>query len=88
MFEENAVNEEVVEDINPLIKIRYASLSGRSKRKMARQNTIRWTGVCLKCGGECRYTKYDPNTEKKDIWVCRNCKSVWHKEDFKDGRYL
>lgn len=78
---------EPAKDINPLVKIRYASLSGRSKRKLNRMNTVHWIGICPECGGECEY-KHNWAIKKKDIWVCKKCKKAFNKEVLKDGRYI
>ena len=91
-IQNSAVNTEVAKDepakdINPLVKIRYASLSGRSQRKLKRQNTAHWIGKCPECGGICRYHK-NWAIKKKDIWICSDCKKAFDKEALKDGRYF
>lgn len=95
LIENSAVNTEVVKDepekdISPFLKIRYASLSGRSQRKVKRQNTAHWIGKCPDCGSICRYRRERSASEKKDIWVCMNpkCRKSFEKEQLKDGRYF
>lgn len=79
-------------NINPLEKHFYPALSGRSKRKLNRQNTIRWVGLCLNCNGVCkfhkRYFKAGARKPLQNVWVCKECGRVYNKEDFKRGKYI
>ena len=81
-------------NIHPLERNVYPAMSGRSKRKLNRQNTVRWAGVCPDCGSICKFHKeYGSKSTKNlrhNVWVCTNkqCGMVYSKEDFKNGRYL
>lgn len=81
-------------DIHPMKRVEFPAMSGRSKRKLKRQNTVHWAGVCPSCGSLCKYHKSYGSKERKNlkhnVWVCTNdnCRLVYSKEDFKEGKYL
>ena len=73
---EEFTSEERVKDIKPLI--RYANLSGRSKRKLERQNTVHLKGVCPKCGAYGMRFKKDiyykgMKNPEHNKWLCAKC---------------
>lgn len=81
---------EEVKDINPLVKIRYASLSGRSKRKFERHNTVHLKGICPKCGAYGMRFKKDillKSGSDHNKWVCEKCGYKATREELKYIKY-
>ena len=91
-IDENGVEHQVNGNrIVPLKKEVFPSLSGRSKRRLMRQNTVHLDGFCPSCGSRCRWKKTILNgyVNGKPIyihskWVCQNkeCGKKWDRKDF------
>ena len=90
-IDENGVERETESKIVPLKKERFAALSGRSKRRLMRQNTVRLDGYCPSCGSRCRWKKAIPNGYSNGKpnyiygkWQCQNpsCAKKWDRKDF------
>ncbi len=81
-------------DIHPMKSVEFPAMSGRSKRKLKRQNTVHWAGICPSCGSTCRFHKdYGSKLMKNlvhNVWVCSNkeCRKIYNKVDFDEGKYL
>ena len=86
-----------VKNIVPLKKEQFRALSGRSKRRLERQQTIRLDGYCPACGSRCRWKKVVPtggytNGKPDHVygkWVCQNaaCGKTWDRKDFDYVKY-
>ena len=92
-IDENGNERDFDGKIIPYKKEVFAALSGRSKRRLMRQNTVHLDGYCPSCGGRCRWKKaiangYGSNGKVNYIynkWQCQNpgCKKTWDRKDFK-----
>lgn len=80
-------SKDISKGINPLQRIRYASLSGRSARKLARQNTVHLRGLCPNCGNAMKWRKMDLNGNK-NVWVCKNCGKTLARKDLPYVKYV
>ena len=78
--------------IIPFKKEMFPALSGRSKRRLLRNNTVHLDGFCPECGSRCRWKKtvlkgYESGVAVylHDKWVCQNpeCRKKWDRKDFK-----
>ena len=91
---EEVLNSGTLEDgkqVVPFRRERFANLSGRSARKLKRANTVHLDGMCPSCGGRARWQKDIPVTKDKtehNKWVCKNCRKIWKKEDFKYAKHI
>ena len=79
-------------DIKPLSKIVYASLSGRSKRKFERRNTVHLKAICPKCGAYGMKYKKDifyngGNDTDHNKWYCSKCGKRASREELKYVKY-
>lgn len=91
-IDENGVEQTVNEKkIVPLKRENFPALSGRSKRRLMRQNTVHLDGFCPECGSRCRWKKtvlkgYEGGKPVylHDKWVCQNpeCRKKWDRKDF------
>ncbi len=68
----------------------YPALSGRSKRRLARQNTIHLRAICPNCG-KTNMRFYKRIYSKPDIinnrWFCKGCSKSFKREDLKYVKY-
>ena len=86
----NEMND-ISNGINPMQRIRYASLSGRSARKFKRKNTVHLRAECPACGGEMRWKKDIFITQDKilhNVWVCRKCRKALNRENLDNVKYV
>lgn len=99
MEENEVVYEETVHDaisakdvskaIHPMVRTMYPNLSGRSKRKLFRQNTVHLRGICPICGKpSMKYAKDIFISAKKtdhNKWVCGKCGTRATREELKNN---
>lgn len=80
-------SKDISKGINPLQRIKYASLSGRSARKLARQNTVHLRALCPDCGNVMVWKKITA-AGAKNVWMCRGCKKVLARKDLPYVKYV
>lgn len=74
-------------DIVPLEKHFYPALSGRTKRRMKRQNTVHLRAICPECGKDgMKYHKY--LNGKCNVWYCTNCKKIFPRNSLEYTKYV
>lgn len=81
--------KDISNGINPLVKVKVANLSGRSKRKVARANTVHLRGICPFCGADnMKFHKVIyMKPVKHDVWYCKKCGKTADREDLEYVKY-
>ncbi len=86
------MNNTVSNGIHPLQKIQIANLSGYSKRKLQRRNTVHLRGKCPKCGEYgMKFVKDIPLVSGKydhNKWVCKKCGNKATRKDLEYVKYV
>lgn len=67
-------------------------LSGRSKRRLKRMNTVHLEGLCPNCKDEpVRFYKdlvFKGRNPEHNKWYCKKCKKTFRREDLKYVKYI
>ncbi len=77
---------------NALERYFFPQLSGSSKRKLERQNTIHLRGICPNCGKTNMrfykriYTKSGSNMANR--WFCKGCGKAFKREDLEYVKFV